>query len=106
MTPTEFMKRYDNKETFTEYELHDLFWGDYDKDVNVLVEEEDSFCDEPDRWNYTKTIIYRFVENDTIRYFAFYGWLGNTELQENYFDIQPEEVKPIKITTTDWETIK
>ena len=105
MTPTEFMKRYDNKETFTEYELHDLFWGDYDKDVNVLVEEEDSFCDEPNRWNYTKTIVYRFVENDTIRYFAFYGWLGNTEMQENYFESQPVEVKPIEVVVRDWEAI-
>ena len=105
MTPTEFMKRYDNKETFTEYELHDLFWGDYDKDVNVLVEEEDSFSDEPARWNYTKTIVYRFVENDIIRYFAFYGWLGNTEMQENYFESQPVEVKPIEVVVRDWEAI-
>ena len=105
MTPTEFMKRYDNKETFTEDELHDLFWGDYDRDVNVLVEEEDSFCDEPDRWNYTKIIVYRFVKNDIISYFAFYGWLGNTEMQESYYEIQPIEVKPVEAVVRDWEAI-
>jgi hypothetical protein len=53
----------------------------------------------------SREILGRFIENDIIRYFAFYGWLGNTEMQENYFESQPIEVKPIEAVVRDWEAI-
>ena len=31
---------------------------------------------------------------------------GNTEYQESYYDMQPEEVEPYEVTITAWRSVK
>lgn len=109
MTANEFLIKYDNKEEFTEDELHDIFWGDIDidKENNIYCSQVDEEVSEPDRWTYAKTHILKFQgENDLPpRYFSITAWLGNTEMQENYYESQPVEVKPIEVVVRNWEAI-
>ena len=101
MTTQEFITRFDNNETFDEYELSELFHGDLDdyKDIELVNEEEG----EHHRWNFEAYNIYKIQG----RYFQFYGFIALTEMQENYYDVQPIEVKPVEkvITITEWEAI-
>lgn len=101
MTTKEFLDRYDSvSECFTERELEDLWWNDL-LDVNIVeVGEEER--GEPDRWNTCVTKVIQ-IEN---RYFMIYRYAGNTEYQDSYYDIQPEEVEPYEITTIAWRPVK
>lgn len=109
MTANEFLIKYDNKEEFTEDELHDIFWGDLDidKENKIYCSQVDEEIGEHNRWNYDKTHILKFQgENDLPpRYFSITAWLGNTEMQENYYESQPVEVKPIEVVVRNWEAI-
>lgn len=107
MTVNEFLTKYDNKEIFTEDELHDIFWEDLDvdKENKIYCSQVDEEISEPDRWNYSKTHILKVQGEDFTRYFSITAWLGNTEMQENYYECQPVEVKPIEVVVRDWEAI-
>lgn len=107
MTVNEFLTKYDNKEIFTEDELHDIFWEDLDvdKENKTYCSQVDEEISEPDRWNYSKTHILKVQGEDFTRYFSITAWLGNTEMQENYYESQPVEVKPIEVVVRDWEAI-
>ena len=103
MTTREFFMRYDNKEQFDEYELHDLFWGDIEdseEDSIILLDEGEG---DHHRWNYCAYKVYEING----RIFMFEGFLALTECQEDYFDIQPHEVKAVEKTAviTEWEAI-
>jgi hypothetical protein len=101
MTTKEFLDRYDSaSEAFTERELEDLWWNDL-LDVNVVEVGEEEWG-EPDRWNTCVTKVIQ-VEN---RYFMIYRYAGNTECQESYYDMQPEEVEPYEVTITAWRPLK
>lgn len=103
MTTLEFLEKYDNNYIFSENELHDMFWGDlFDDDENVnLIEEDDS--GEHHRWCYYQNNYVKIRD----RYFCFCGQIGLTECQENYFDIQPQEVMPVEkvVTIREWKEI-
>lgn len=101
MTTKDFITRYDNNQQFDEYELQDLFHGEFDDEENIeLIEEQEG---EHHRWNYEAFNIYKIQK----RFFQFYGFIALTEMQENYYDVQPIEVKPVQklIVTTEWEEI-
>lgn len=101
MTTKDFITRYDNNQQFDEYELQDLFHGEFDDEENIeLIEEQEG---EHHRWNYEALNIYKIQK----RFFQFYGFIALTEMQENYYDVQPIEVKPVQklIVTTEWEEI-
>ena len=101
MTTKEFLDRYDSvSECFTERELEDLWWNDL-LDVNVVEVGEEEWG-EPDRWN---TCVTRVIQIEN-RYFMIYRYAGNTECQESYYDIQPEEVEPYEVTITAWRPVK
>lgn len=94
MTVKEFLNRYDNKETFNEDELREIFNGDLDEEDgdSISVIEED--YEEPRRWS---RFHYQYLKiND--RYFYTVCDEGLTECQENYYDMQPQEVS-LKIET-------
>lgn len=103
MTVKEFITRFDNHDTFDEYELHDLFWGDLDEEemdsISLLDEGEGDHC----RWNYCAYKVYEING----RNFMFDAFLALTEMQEDYFDTQPREVKSVEktIVVTKWEEI-
>lgn len=103
MTVKEFITRFDNNERFDEYALHDLFWGDLvceDSDSIDLIDEGEG---DHHRWNYCAYKVYKING----RNFMFDAFLALTENQEDYFDIQPREVRAIEktIVVTDWEEI-
>lgn len=101
MTTQEFLDRYDSvSECFTEQELEDLWWNDL-LDVDV-IDAADEEWGKPDRWNTSVTRVVK-IEN---RYFMIYRYAGNTEYQESYYDIQPEEVKPVEKVMVVWEAVK
>ena len=97
MTTKEFLKRYDNKIYFTEQELEDLWWDDLLETHAPVVQDEE--YDQPDRWN---ILVTKVIQIDD-RYFMIYKYQGNTEYQENYYDVQPDEVHPVEKTITVWE---
>ena len=100
MTIKEFLDRYDSvSECFTERELEDLWWDDLLDEYPVEVGAEE--YGEPDRWN---TWVSRVIQVEN-RYFMIYVWRGNTECQESYYDIQPEEVQPFEKTIIVWEGV-
>ena len=101
MTVKEFLTRYDNKETFTEDELRDIYWGDLEGDEGV--EEIDEEIEEKRRWS---QFVYKYVMIGG-RYFCLTADIGLTEYQDNSYDYQPEEVKPVEkvITVTEWVPI-
>ena len=100
MTVEEFYERYDSvSEPFTDRELEDLWWGDLlDVDTPEVGEEE---YGEPDRWN---TMVSKVLQIGT-RYFMVYRFVGNTEYQETYYDVQPDEVQPVEKTIIVWEGV-
>ena len=101
MTTQNFIIRYDNKEHFSEEELQDMFWGDFD---DAYLEPIEIIEGDHHRWNYTSSRIYKIEDN---RYFEFSAFLALTEMQENYYDTQPVEVQPVKqtIIVTEWEAV-
>ena len=99
MTTKEFLYRFDNKDYFTEEELRDLWWSDLlDEYAPEVGAEEYS---SPDRWN---TMVTRVIQVED-RYFMLYKYKGNTEYQETYYDMQPDEVYPVEKTIIVWEGI-
>ena len=100
MTTKEFIIRFDNKEQFDDDELYNIFWGQYE---DMYIDPVASTEGDHHRWTYECEKIYE-IEN---RYFSCYGLLALTEMQEDYFDVQPVEVKPVEkvITVTEWEAI-
>lgn len=101
MTVKEFLTRYDNKEIFTEDELKDIYWGDFEGDEGS--EEIDEEIDEKRRWS---QFVYKYIMIGG-RYFCLTADIGLTEYQDNAYDYQPEEVRPVEkvITITEWVTI-
>ena len=101
MTTKEFLDRYDNvSECFTEDELYRLWINDlFDFDDEKVKEVEGEVWGEPDRWN---TCVTRVLQIED-RYFMIYAYRGNTECQENYYDMQPDEVYPVEKTIIVWE---
>ena len=101
MTVKEFLTRYDNKEIFTEDELRDIYWGDFEGEE--CSEEIDEEIDEKRRWS---QFVYKYVMIGG-RYFCLTADIGLTEYQDNEYDYQPEEVRPVEkvITVTEWVTI-
>ena len=100
MTTKEFLDRYDSvSEAFTERELEDLWWDDLlDIEVKMVRGVESG---EPDRWNIWQDKVIQ-IEN---RYFMIYRMKGNTEYQETYYDVQPDEVYPVEKTVIVWEGV-
>ena len=99
MTVSEFLQRYDNKDTFTEDEIHDLYCGDIEGEIEEIEEIEG----EHHRWMYYNTKILKMQD----RYFDVTAYLGLTELQDNEYTIQPFEVRPVEkiVVITSWEEI-
>ena len=101
MTTKEFLDRYDSiSEAFTARELEDLWWDDL-LDINVVEVGKEEWG-EPDRWN---TCVSKVIQIEN-RYFMIYRYAGNTECQESYYDMQPEEVEPYEVTITSWRPVK
>lgn len=103
MTVKEFLTRYDNKETFTEDELKDIYWGDFEDDDDEWVEEIDEETDEKRRWS---QFVYKYIRIRS-RYFCLTADIGLTEYQDNEYNYQPIEVKPVNkiITVTEWVSV-
>lgn len=108
MTVKEFLEIYDNKEGFDEDELREIFNGNLKKEEgdSISVIEED--YGEPRRWS---RYHYQYLKiND--RYFYTVCDEGLTEYQDNYYDIQPQEVslkvetKTIVVTENIWTPIE
>ena len=106
MTTTEFLNKYDSGENFEEREIMDAFWGDFDdyKERKFQVIEEEEGDDR--RWT---RAIYRYVKIQD-RYFLIQYDRGLTEMQEDYWDWQPEEMSLKVVTKTiqvnEWTAIE
>ena len=100
MTTKEFLDRYDNNETFTEDELCSLWWDDLIDDCSPMLMREVE-TSEPHRWNTPQDKVIQ-IEN---RCFMVSRFRGNTEYQEDYYDVQPQEVYPIEKVITVWERV-
>lgn len=92
MTIKEFLDRYDNKKEFSEEELYELW-----RSKEIAVAEEETW-EEPDRWD---TLVTKVLQIGN-RYFMIYARIGNTEYQENSYDIQPDEVYPTEKVVIEW----
>lgn len=101
MTTLDFLNMYDTKEGLDSEQLRLLWWDDLFEDGDNIKEIGDTEYGEQDRWTHLETRI--ICIND--RYFQLARWAGNTEYQENEYDIQPEEVKPVEKTITVWEVV-
>lgn len=97
MTTKEFLDRYDNKETFTESEMHRIWIGDTEIEMTVIEEG----TGEQYRWNHIEWQVVKIGD----RYFDLAIMAGNTEYQDNEYDIQPQEVKPVETVITKWERV-
>jgi glutamine cyclotransferase len=99
MTVNEFLQRYDNKDTFTEDEIHDLYCGDIEGEIEEIEEIEGEHY----RWVYCNTKILKMQD----RYFDVSAYIGLTEMQDNEYTIQPFEVRPVEkvVVVTSWEEI-
>lgn len=100
MTTVEFLDWYDNDYPFSEDQLRNLYWGEFIDDENV--KEVDSFTGEHHRWTHEESKVYK-IQN---RYFEFYARIANTEYQDDEFDIEPTEVKPVEKVVICWEAIE
>lgn len=98
MTTQEFLDKYDNKEIFTEDELYRIWIGDTEIEMEVIEEGTGEFY----RWNHEEWQIVKIGD----RCFDIARMAGNTEYQENEYDIQPQEVYPIQKVITVWEAVK
>lgn len=87
MEDKEFITRFDNKEKFSEKEIRSLVW---EMDTVEEIEGEDR------RWSRTIQTIFKADD----RYFSIYWEKGLTEMQENEYYYQPEEVKLVEETKT------
>lgn len=98
MTVKDFLTRYDNNELFSEDELRDIYWGDFEGDETY--EEIDEEVDEKRRWS---QFVYKYVMIGG-RYFCLTADIGLTEYQDNEYGYQPEEVTPVEkiIMITEW----
>ena len=103
MTVKEFLKRYDNGEHFDENELKDLYWGEIDAEYGDEIQECDEEADEKRRWSQFISKYYKI--ND--RYFCFLADIGLTEYQDNDYEFQPVEVKPVEkiVVITEWHEV-
>lgn len=87
MISTDFLSRYDAGEQFSERELEDIFYMDFeDNDYDCQVIEEE--YDEPHRWVRPHT---RWVSING-RCFELNRYEALTELQDNEYWQQPQEV--------------
>lgn len=101
MTPQEFLDRYDSKQDFTEDELYRLWINDLFDEEDEIIEVRDEEYGKPDRWNIPVDRVIK-VGN---RYFLIYCYQAATEMQESYYDIQPDEVYPVEKTIIVWEGV-
>ena len=97
MTTKEFLDRYDSNVDFTEEELHDIWVGDTEIEMNTIEEGNG----EQYRWNHEEWQIVKIGD----RYFNIARMAGNTEYQDNEYDIQPQEVMPVEKIITIWEPV-
>lgn len=97
MNTIEFLNKFDSKQQFSEDELYNL----YNNNTDVEMEDIEENIGELDRWVHEENKIVK-INN---RYFRFYAMIGNTEYQENSYDIQPTEVIPIQKIVICWESI-
>lgn len=95
ITEQEFIERYDTNNSFDEEELETI--------VDGLGEEVDVEFGENRRWSRIVKRITKICD----RYFAFIYDEGLTEYQDNDYNYQPYEVRPIKkvVTITEWEKV-
>ena len=102
MTVKEFFKLYDKKHTFAEESLRDLWWGDLLEDAEI-ENVTDVEYEEPCRWSHFEGKVVKIQD----RYFSIGRWAGNTEYQEDNYDVQPLEVKPVEkiVTITEWQEV-
>ena len=91
MENEEFIKKYDNKERFSDNELSRLVWE---------MNEVDEIRGENRRWSQSVETIFE-VEG---RYFSLMWENGLTEMQENEFYDQPVEVELVEKVVT--KTVK
>lgn len=103
MTTKEFLDKYDSKQGFTEDELYRLWINDLfdEEDEDKVKEVRDEEYGEPDRWNIP---VDRVIKVDD-RYFLIYCYQAATEMQESYYDMQPDEVYPVERTIICWEGV-
>lgn len=108
MTVKEFLTRYDAGEEFSEHELHDIFWLDFEEDETDEVCRIEEEYDEPRRWSRNHT---QWVKING-RFFELNADEGLTELQDTNYWEQPKEVsltqvtKTITVTGNQWEYIE
>lgn len=89
MNTKEFITKFDNKEGFTEDELEKIIYeGIEEYEFIKTARGEDH------RWQREMTEIFRIGD----RYFAIDWMKGLTEYQDDAFDSQPYEVKPVEKT--------
>ena len=96
MTVKEFLARYDAGENFKWRELEYIFYLDFDEDESDtcrIIEEE---YDEPLRWVRPHT---RWVSINE-RFFELNRYEALTELQDNEYWCQPQEVNYQQVTRT------
>lgn len=103
MKTQEFLDRYDSKQGFTEDELYRLWINDLfdEEDEDKVKEVRGEELGEPHRWNIPVDRVIK-VED---RYFMIFCFQGLTECQDSYYDMQPEEVRPIERTIVCWEGV-
>lgn len=105
MTVKEFIKRFDNGESFSRTDLMDLFNGDIETEADDDCEFEiDVEYGENRRWSRMEYRIHKFNN----RYFSCCADIGLTEMQDNEYWAQPEEVAPVEklVTVIEWHSIK
>ena len=101
MTIREFITRFDNHERFDEEDLRDLYWGEFTDDDGY--DEIDEEIEDKRRWS---QFIHKYVQIGN-RYFCLTADVGLTEYQDNSYDYQPIEVKPVEklVPVITWEAI-
>lgn len=96
MTAKEFLTRYDAGENFEERDLEDIFYLDFEEDEDDICQVVEEEYDEPLRWVRPHT---RWV-NINGRYFELNRYEALTELQDNEYWQQPQEVSCKQVTRT------
>ena len=86
---------------FFEDELYRLWTNDLfdEEDEDKVKEVRGEEYGEPGRWNIP---VDRVIKVDN-RYFLIYCYQAATEMQESYYDMQPDEVYPVERTIICWE---
>lgn len=101
MTTKEFLDKYDSKQGFTEDELYRLWINDLFDEEDEVIEVRDEEYGEPGRWNIPVNRVIKISD----RYFLIYCYQAATEMQESYYDMQPDEVYPVEKTIIVWEGV-